>query len=162
MIRLVHWCHGTVGLLPLLLEVEGLCTGEERARVSAAAERAGQVIWQRGLLLKVKPISPALCCVRGHLLGASNFYGECRAALWASRVGLKISWGKELCCPKAKSSAAVLGMLGAVPLLKSVAPAGTWPVSWRERERICSPLSLSEDSGRPLPGARDTLRAVAC
>ena len=56
--RLVHWCHGAVGLLPLLLEVEGLCTGAEEAKVHAAAERAAQVIWERGLLLKVAPQDP--------------------------------------------------------------------------------------------------------
>lgn len=55
--RLVHWCHGAVGLLPLLLEVEGLCTGAEKAKVHGAAETAAQVIWERGLLLKVGPLS---------------------------------------------------------------------------------------------------------
>ena len=52
--RLVHWCHGAPGFLPLLLEVEGLCSGAEAARVRAAAERAADVIWERGLLLKVR------------------------------------------------------------------------------------------------------------
>jgi hypothetical protein len=51
--RLVHWCHGATGFLPLLLEVEGLCSSAEAARVRAAAEAASQVIWERGLLLKV-------------------------------------------------------------------------------------------------------------
>ena len=59
--RLVHWCHGAVGLLPLLLEVEGLCSGAEAARVHAAAERAGQVIWERGLLLKVGSMTHTTC-----------------------------------------------------------------------------------------------------
>ena len=51
--RLVHWCHGAPGFLPLLLEVEGLCSSKDAARVHAAAERAADVIWERGLLLKV-------------------------------------------------------------------------------------------------------------
>ena len=49
----MHWCHGAVGLLPLLLEVEGLCSGAEAAKVHAAVERVAQVIWERDLLLKV-------------------------------------------------------------------------------------------------------------
>ena len=49
----MHWCHGATGFLPLLLEVEGLCSGAEAARVRTAAEAASQVIWERGLLLKV-------------------------------------------------------------------------------------------------------------
>ena len=49
----MHWCHGATGFLPLLLEVEGLCAGAEARKVHAAAERAAQVIWERGLLLKV-------------------------------------------------------------------------------------------------------------
>lgn len=58
--RLVHWCHGAVGLLPLLLEVEGLCTAAEKEKVHAAAEKAGHVIWERGLLLKVEFMTPVL------------------------------------------------------------------------------------------------------
>ena len=50
----MHWCHGAPGFLPLLLEVEGLCSSAEAARVHAAAERAADVIWERGLLLKVR------------------------------------------------------------------------------------------------------------
>ncbi|CAK0782576.1 hypothetical protein CVIRNUC_005788 [Coccomyxa viridis] len=55
--KLVHWCHGAPGFLPLLLEVEGLCSSAEAARVHAAAERAADVIWERGLLLK----GPGMC-----------------------------------------------------------------------------------------------------
>ncbi len=57
----MHWCHGAVGLLPLLLEVEGFGTAAEREKVRAAAEKAGRVIWERGLLLKVEIRTPVLC-----------------------------------------------------------------------------------------------------
>ena len=70
--RLVHWCHGAVGLLPLLLEVEGLCTAAEKEKVHAAAEKAGHVIWERGLLLKVEFTTPVLPPSRGHQIHASS------------------------------------------------------------------------------------------
>ncbi|KAH9282713.1 LanC-like protein 2 [Echinococcus granulosus] len=47
--RLVQWCHGAPGIVPLLLCAYKL-TGEED--YLKRAERGGEVIWERGLLTK--------------------------------------------------------------------------------------------------------------
>ena len=51
----MQWCHGAPGLLPLLLQLHGrLPPGSQAARrLAAAADRAADVIWERGLLTKV-------------------------------------------------------------------------------------------------------------
>lgn len=49
--RLVHWCHGAPGLVYLLTLAHTLW-GSQTDRYMTAASRAGQVIWERGLLRK--------------------------------------------------------------------------------------------------------------
>ncbi len=49
--RLVQWCHGAPGLLPLLRDA-GEAWPELRPAFAAAAERAAEAVWQRGLLRK--------------------------------------------------------------------------------------------------------------
>ena len=53
--RLVQWCHGAPGFLPLLAELHGrVPAGSQTARtLEAAADRAADVTWERGLLTKV-------------------------------------------------------------------------------------------------------------
>jgi len=53
--RLVHWCHGATGLVPLLLQLAG--TFREPSYLAMAAE-LGEVIWRRGLL---STKGPGLC-----------------------------------------------------------------------------------------------------
>ncbi|CAE8629905.1 unnamed protein product [Polarella glacialis] len=45
--RLVHWCHGSTGLVMLLLR---LGTGPDAEGYLALAKEAGEVVWRRGLL----------------------------------------------------------------------------------------------------------------
>ena len=54
--RLVHFCHGAPGVVQLLLTAD-LVWGTEDGRYLAGARRAGDVIWERGLLRK----GPGLC-----------------------------------------------------------------------------------------------------
>jgi Lanthionine synthetase C-like protein len=49
--RLVHWCHGATGLVPLLAAAQRVLGPRPEWR--AAADRAVDVVRQRGLLLKV-------------------------------------------------------------------------------------------------------------
>lgn len=52
--RLVQWCHGAPGLTPVLAEAHRALQHElPKPDLAAAAEKAGQVIWERGLLKKV-------------------------------------------------------------------------------------------------------------
>ena len=54
--RLVHFCHGGPGLVHLLLTAHQVWAPEDGKYLSAAL-RAGEVVWQRGLLRK----GPGLC-----------------------------------------------------------------------------------------------------
>eukprot|EP00667_Euglena_gracilis_P011449 EG_transcript_11704 len=45
----VHWCHGAPGFIPLLLRAHAVLRDE---RFLQAAARAGECVWQRGLLRK--------------------------------------------------------------------------------------------------------------
>ena len=54
--RLVHFCHGGPGLVHLLLTAHQVWAPEDGKYLSAAV-RAGEVVWQRGLLRK----GPGLC-----------------------------------------------------------------------------------------------------
>jgi hypothetical protein len=47
----VQWCHGAPGLIPTMLKAEEALGGG--GRYLAAARRAAEVVWQRGLLTKV-------------------------------------------------------------------------------------------------------------
>lgn len=48
--RLVHWCHGATGLVPLLAAAQRVLG--PRPDWQAAADKAADVVWQRGLLRK--------------------------------------------------------------------------------------------------------------
>ena len=54
--RLVHFCHGAPGVVHLLLSAHQVW-GPEDGKYLSAALRAGEVVWQRGLLRK----GPGLC-----------------------------------------------------------------------------------------------------
>mmetsp|Transcript_29806 Transcript_29806/g.86483 ORF Transcript_29806/g.86483 Transcript_29806/m.86483 type:complete len:395 (+) Transcript_29806:1-1185(+) len=45
--RLVHWCHGATGLVPLLVKLASVFS---EARYLEIAKEAGEVVWLRGLL----------------------------------------------------------------------------------------------------------------
>lgn len=47
--RLVHWCHGAPGLIPLLLLAHQTWGGDHYLNV---AKKAGKLVWERGLLKK--------------------------------------------------------------------------------------------------------------
>ena len=53
----MQWCHGAPGFLPLLLKLrsrEADLSGPAAVRaLKSAADRAADVIWERGLLTKV-------------------------------------------------------------------------------------------------------------
>ncbi len=54
--KLVHWCHGATGFIPLLILASETAAGQQDAaradRFMAAAVRAADVVWHRGLLRK--------------------------------------------------------------------------------------------------------------
>lgn len=52
--RLVQWCHGAPGFLPLAVKMYVRHTVE---LLATASQRAADVIWARGLLVKVSTIS---------------------------------------------------------------------------------------------------------
>ena len=54
--RLVHWCHGAPGVCHLLLTAHQVW-GEDTDKYILAAKRAGDLVWERGLLKK----GPGLC-----------------------------------------------------------------------------------------------------
>lgn len=47
--RLVHWCHGAPGLIPVLLLAHRVWGGDQYLD---PAKKAGQLVWERGLLKK--------------------------------------------------------------------------------------------------------------
>ena len=50
----MQWCHGAPGFTPVLAEAHRTLQHElPKADLVAAAEKAGQVIWEHGLLKKV-------------------------------------------------------------------------------------------------------------
>ncbi len=50
--KLIHWCHGAPGLVHLLLKAHQVFSANATEEYLEAAEKCGQVIWQRGLLKK--------------------------------------------------------------------------------------------------------------
>jgi len=52
----VHWCHGAPGISHLMLYAHGVL-GQDTDKYLVAARKAGEVVWQRGLLKK----GPGLC-----------------------------------------------------------------------------------------------------
>lgn len=52
--RLVQWCHGAPGFLPLAAKMAALESGPAAGKLRSAAQKAADVIWGRGLLLKVQ------------------------------------------------------------------------------------------------------------
>ena len=51
--RLVHWCHGAPGFIPLLARAVDAFPDDAEA-LTGAAVKAGEVVWERGLLKKVR------------------------------------------------------------------------------------------------------------
>ena len=51
-LRLVHWCHGAPGFIPLLA-CAAAAFPDDAVDFTAAAVQAGEVVWERGLLKKV-------------------------------------------------------------------------------------------------------------
>eukprot|EP00927_Polykrikos_kofoidii_P071425 TRINITY_DN67688_c0_g1_i1.p1 TRINITY_DN67688_c0_g1~~TRINITY_DN67688_c0_g1_i1.p1 ORF type:complete len:446 (+),score=31.65 TRINITY_DN67688_c0_g1_i1:184-1338(+) len=47
----VHWCHGAAGL-PALFSAAAVSLGDADGRLQTAALQAGEVIWERGVILK--------------------------------------------------------------------------------------------------------------
>ena len=54
--RLVHWCHGAPGVVHLLLTAHTVWGGDTDQYITAA-KKAGDLVWERGLLKK----GPGLC-----------------------------------------------------------------------------------------------------
>ncbi len=54
-LRLVHWCHGAPGFIPLLARAAAAFPDDASAFTEAALQ-AGEVVWERGLLKKVLPL----------------------------------------------------------------------------------------------------------
>ena len=50
--RLVHWCQGAPGFIPLLARAAGAFPADA-AVLTGTAVKAGEVVWERGLLKKV-------------------------------------------------------------------------------------------------------------
>jgi len=58
--RLVHWCHGAPGFIPLLASaIEAF--PEDAEALTGAAVKAGEVVWERGLLKKVRMLRQQTC-----------------------------------------------------------------------------------------------------
>ena len=62
--RLVHFCHGATGWIPLLLKMSMRWKGEQATRYLDLAKKCGEAVWERGILLTK---GPGLC----HGLGGS-------------------------------------------------------------------------------------------
>ena len=62
--RLVHFCHGATGWIPLLLKMSMRWKGEQAAHYLDLAKRCGETVWERGILVSK---GPGLC----HGLGGS-------------------------------------------------------------------------------------------
>ncbi len=60
--RLLQWCHGASAFTPVLAEAHRALQHQlSEADFMAAAEKAGQVTWECGLLKKVQILELMLC-----------------------------------------------------------------------------------------------------
>eukprot|EP00826_Nyctotherus_ovalis_P044144 TRINITY_DN474_c0_g3_i1.p1 TRINITY_DN474_c0_g3~~TRINITY_DN474_c0_g3_i1.p1 ORF type:complete len:344 (-),score=77.59 TRINITY_DN474_c0_g3_i1:10-1041(-) len=90
--RLVHFCHGAPGAIPFLLAAHRLFKREE---YMAAAVRAGQVVWERGILYK----GNGLCHgITGNALSLHSLYRATGDEQWRyrSRMLIDASWNPEI------------------------------------------------------------------
>ncbi len=86
---LVHWCHGAPGVVFLFTQAEKVLNknnregGKEAGRYLAVAERAGEAIWQRGLLKK----GPGICHgISGNAFALLKLYKETKDEKWLYRA----------------------------------------------------------------------------
>ena len=86
----IHWCHGAPGL-PTLFHAAAEARGDDDGALRAAAERAAEQVWERGLLLK----GLSLC----HGL-AGNAYAFLALARWT---------GDDVQLARAHAFAAMMG-----------------------------------------------------
>jgi len=94
--RLVHFCHGAPGVVHLLLTAH-LVWGEEDVKYLTAARRAGEVVWQRGLLRK----GPGLCHgVAGNGYALLHLYQVTEDDVWLYRAASFGEWLTELVRPE--------------------------------------------------------------
>jgi hypothetical protein len=81
---LVHWCHGATGAVFLFTQAENvLIDNKQTGRYLAVAERAGEAIWQQGLLKK----GPGACHgVSGNSFALLKLYKETKDEKWLYRA----------------------------------------------------------------------------
>ncbi len=82
---LVHWCHGAPGAVYLFTQAEKvlITSKDQKGRYLAVAERAGEAIWQRGLLKK----GPGACHgVSGNAFALLKLYKETKEDKWLHRA----------------------------------------------------------------------------
>jgi hypothetical protein len=87
---LVHWCHGAPGLVPALLLAHQQWGG---ADYLAAATRAGELVWERGLLRK----GNGLCHgTAGNGYAFLSLYRATGEGLWLHRATCFATWCSNL------------------------------------------------------------------
>ena len=74
--RLVHFCHGATGWIPLLLKMSMRWKGEQASRYLNLAKRCGEMVWERGILVSKGPglchgLGGSICAL---VVGQSNIY----------------------------------------------------------------------------------------
>jgi len=90
--RLVHWCHGAPGVCHLLLTAHRVWGGDTDMYLTAA-RRAGDLVWERGLLKK----GPGLCHgVAGNGYTFLHLYQVSGEDLWLYRAFMYGKWLTEL------------------------------------------------------------------
>lgn len=90
--RLVHWCHGAPGVCHLLLTAHQVW-GEDTDKYILAAKRAGDLVWERGLLKK----GPGLCHgVAGNGYTFLHLYQVSGEEAWLHRAAMFGQWLTEL------------------------------------------------------------------
>jgi len=86
--RLVHWCHGAPGVIHLLLIAHQVWGGEEYL---SAALKAGNQVWERGLLKKGNGLCHGTAGNGYSLLALYNMTGD---KMWLYRAASFADW----CC----------------------------------------------------------------
>jgi len=90
--RLVHWCHGAPGVCHLMLKAHQEW-GHSTDKYLLAARKAGDLVWQRGLIKK----GPGLCHgVAGNGYAFLHLYQVTGEDAWLYRAAMYGEWLTEL------------------------------------------------------------------
>lgn len=82
----VHWCHGAPGL-PAMFASATAALGDTDGRLSAAALQAGEVVWERGVILKGNGLCHGIAGNAYAFLTLHRFMGDAAQLSRASAFG---------------------------------------------------------------------------